>query len=74
MALMGGTPVKIRLGNAMKLPPPATELRVPPRKAAIKRSQRAATRKNPKASNPTYTSAAILRSDKARPRNISPIF
>jgi hypothetical protein len=34
---MGGTPEKIREGNVMKLPPPATELSAPPRTAAKKR-------------------------------------
>src|SRR5713101_724266 len=34
---MGGTPEKIKAGNVMKLPPPATELSAPPRIAAKKR-------------------------------------
>src|SRR6266571_5460582 len=39
LALMGRTPAKIRDGNVMKLPPPATELRVPPRMAEINSSR-----------------------------------
>jgi hypothetical protein len=34
---MGGTPEKIKAGNVMKLPPPATELSAPPRIAEKKR-------------------------------------
>ena len=34
MAGMGGTPVNKSAGNAMKLPPPATEFRAPPRAPA----------------------------------------
>jgi len=33
----GGTPVKSRAGNAMKLPPPATAFNAPPSTAARKR-------------------------------------
>src|SRR5258708_17309748 len=34
---MGGTPVKSSAGNAIKLPPPATEFRAPPNTPAKKR-------------------------------------
>jgi hypothetical protein len=37
-ALIGGTPVNISEGSVIKLPPPATELSVPPSIAAIKRT------------------------------------
>jgi hypothetical protein len=37
LAEMGATPVNIRAGKAMKLPPPATALSAPPRAPAKKR-------------------------------------
>src|SRR3974377_111142 len=36
---MGGTPMNRRAGNAMKLPPPATEFRAPPSAPATKRKR-----------------------------------
>jgi len=39
LALMGGTPANRSAGKEMKLPPPATELRVPARNAAMKRKK-----------------------------------
>ena len=35
---MGGMPTKISAGNVMKLPPPAIELRTPPKKPARNRN------------------------------------
>src|SRR5260370_15224338 len=37
LAAMGATPLNIRAGKAMKLPPPATALSAPPRAPAKKR-------------------------------------
>jgi hypothetical protein len=36
LALIGGTPKKSSAGKVMKLPPPAIELRMPPKKPAVK--------------------------------------
>jgi hypothetical protein len=36
LALIGGTPKKRSAGKVMKLPPPAIELRMPPKKPAVK--------------------------------------
>ncbi|OUS06143.1 hypothetical protein A9Q81_03505, partial [Gammaproteobacteria bacterium 42_54_T18] len=37
LAIMGGMPTNIRAGKVMKLPPPAIELRTPPKTPAKKR-------------------------------------
>src|SRR5437588_10996069 len=37
LAWMGGTPVNMSAGRVMNVPPPATELSMPPSTAAIKR-------------------------------------
>jgi hypothetical protein len=39
LALIGGTPVKIKTGNVIKLPPPATALSPPAINAVINRSK-----------------------------------
>ena len=38
LAIIGGTPTKRRAGDVIKLLPPATELRIPPKKPAQNRN------------------------------------